>query len=332
MNEEPRRWLDGGTDDARLRAFMQAGSEELAPAEVLARGVVASPRVQAQAAARAALEPGAPASSALKWLAALAVLALVTYVVLVLLARGSARFDRSEARPRSSVGAPQQQLSVQRPATSSPAARSRVSNEQTPIVAPAARPARGDVASSRSAALQTKRQEPAAQQRSPRTRVSALKTGEQPTQREPQAKAPEALAPSAASAQPAALEGAVHAAQAETSRAAPPSDAVGRPDIRGNQVQPALGTEQEELRQLEAAQRALNEDPARALALMQRHTKAYPRSWLAEERDALLFRTYLALRDAAHAHAALAQFKQRYPESPQLRQLERALHESDGAR
>jgi GAF domain-containing protein len=112
---------------------------------------------------------------------------------------------------------------------------------------------------------------------------------------------------------------------AESSAA--PSQYVHRSNIRATQTEQPSGTQREELAQLEAAQRTLRDDPAAALATMQRHARMYPQSWLAEERDALIIRAQLALHDVARARIGLARFAARYPESPQLRQLERALAE-----
>jgi hypothetical protein len=300
MNDEPKRWLDGGTDDPKLRAFMQIGGEELAPPEVLARVVLPAPPVSA---APAALEPHTGALVAFKWIAGLLLLAAASYFFL----RSQATSHAAVVVPKPSHAAPAHRLAA-------PSALARAAPHEAPSVA---------------TSTTTDSLEPATPQSSQRTRASLATNSERPLPAKLRRPVQVEPAPAAASAPPASPADTVQARTAEAAPAATAegstatqSGSVSRPNIHASELQRAVGTEQKELQQLEAARRVLATDPTRALALMKRHAQDYPRSWLAEERDALVVRTYLALHDAAHAHAALAQFKQRYPESPQLRQLE----------
>lgn len=288
MIDDPKRWLDGGTDDADLRTWMQLGSDELAPPDVLARVIVSVPHLPTKGSSAVAVAKKVRLLSALKWSVALLVVAAVAYVLL-----------RSQVRPDGTPIAPKHLPAPEITAPLPPhVVKVDVSNTNADI-RPAPPIAQRDEPRRRRAPLPAKL--PASVQQPTRPASTATVATSEP----PQPTQPEATA------------------QTSTSTA-PARDTVNRPNLRATPAHVAAGTEQEELRQLEVAQRTLGEDPTRALVLMRRHAQSYPKSWLAEERDALIVRAYLSLRDPVRANAALALFKTRYPESPQLRQLERA--------
>jgi hypothetical protein len=77
---------------------------------------------------------------------------------------------------------------------------------------------------------------------------------------------------------------------------------------------------------LESAQSALSHGSAsEALRSLQKHRANYPKSQLAEERDALEIRSLLALGQRENAGTAFSTFQARYPQSLQNRSLSRAL-------
>lgn len=332
MTQEPKRWLDGPPDDASVRAWMQLGAEELAPPDVLARvaGQLASAhgpvRDQGHAAPRRSPVQQARVASALKWIGALVVVAVTSYVLIHGRAQpGSSAAPSINARPLSVTSAPVEQ----------PASGLGVPEPQR-TVGPSP-PMHGGAAARREHAASEPRdfdaRQPAAAPRAPLKRQTA-RTVPSGSQRDASAQvgAGGDADRATAVAQPAQHDtGPIVATATPTEVASgsrsttPAASYSGRPDIRGVAAPKAGGTQREELQQLELAQLTLRADPARALAIMQRHAASFPESWVAEERDALIIRAYVALRDRARAHAALARFAKRYPESPQLRQLEQTI-------
>jgi hypothetical protein len=320
MSHDPERWLEGGSDDAQLRSWMQLGADELAPRDVLSRVAAAATQaedgvVDVAPGVRGALTTSRRLVSPLHGLGALLLLAGVAYVVW--------------PAPAAQSPAPTRQVAA------APAVGFAPSSSSTPDRVPSSSLAQSDSApaSPHEAGPPLRTIRPRAGESEPsfaRTRRATPKRPE-PT-RAASAAASDAAARPVAST-PADLPpvpGAAHAqtdARAQTAAASSPTAAErsARPHLHATQRRVDQGTQREQLIQLESAQRLLREQPAQALTLMQEHARTYPASWLAEERDALIVRALLALHRTTQARAALERFAARYPESPQLRQLERLL-------
>jgi hypothetical protein len=80
--------------------------------------------------------------------------------------------------------------------------------------------------------------------------------------------------------------------------------------------------------ELELIQEAQAAEPARALAVLRNHERAYPAGMLAQEREVLAIRSLLALDRRADAEARAARMAQRYPGSAQLRRVRVLLDEA----
>jgi hypothetical protein len=79
-----------------------------------------------------------------------------------------------------------------------------------------------------------------------------------------------------------------------------------------------------EVELLQRANAALKTQPATALALAAQHRQAFPHGNLAQERDAIAIKAWLALGETGRARSALISFERSYPHSAyalELRQL-----------
>lgn len=100
--------------------------------------------------------------------------------------------------------------------------------------------------------------------------------------------------------------------------------AVAKPDAPTAKTGAARALQVRERALLEAAQSALiHGNASDALNLADRHSADFPKSELAEERDAIRVRAFAKLGRCAEARAALERFMRGYPESLQAQALER---------
>jgi hypothetical protein len=81
----------------------------------------------------------------------------------------------------------------------------------------------------------------------------------------------------------------------------------------------------DELSMLREAQAALASDPARALALANRHAELFPRGVLGQEREVLAIDALTRLGRAPDARARAARFQAAHPGSAYLPRVERLI-------
>jgi len=85
---------------------------------------------------------------------------------------------------------------------------------------------------------------------------------------------------------------------------------------------PTLGAD---LRLLTEAQQSLGAEPAKALSLCNEHAKRFPTSKFAQERETLAVVALVSLGRTEEAQKRADAFKTTYPDSPNIRRLERIL-------
>lgn len=344
MKQEPKRWLELGEADERLRSLMQVGASDVAPPAVLARtarrlsshlGVTvdSAPHTPAERCASDARPPAAPAATDAA--PGFAAFVLKSAAVGLLLAAGWLVAGRS----------------AQRPSVASPALPARVEQRASP--APSSEASPRDVpellhATSARGVAQATSSQPGANAREPTPAPKrTLPKRRRDANSEPSARAPAVTSPNAreARAEPerepiTSLPEAIEAEAPDLARAAaaPTDDGAyvwKSTIVEGKRLPMARtppsppDTRLEELRALEQAQRELRHHPSRALAALRVHATRYPASWLEQEREVLVIRALHVLRDGERARAALRAFKARYPESAHIDELAQAQRELD---
>jgi hypothetical protein len=85
---------------------------------------------------------------------------------------------------------------------------------------------------------------------------------------------------------------------------------------------PSIGAD---LRLLTEAQQSLGTDPTKALSLLNDHAKRFPTSKFAQERETLAVAALVTLGRTEDAQKRADAFKTTYPDSPNIRRLERIL-------
>lgn len=110
----------------------------------------------------------------------------------------------------------------------------------------------------------------------------------------------------------------------EPTRAAAPAivEAVPGEAVPPRAPPPRAARHPDELALVSRAQRALAADPARALALAERHRRLYPDGGLAQEREVIAIEALRALGRGAEAKARARRFGRRYPGSAHLPRVE----------
>jgi hypothetical protein len=103
----------------------------------------------------------------------------------------------------------------------------------------------------------------------------------------------------------------------------PPAEAAA-PTQPSRRKQVERGVAANELQLLHTARTVRHEQPERALSLLRQHERAFPRSALAEERDALLIELLRTL-DPVESAARLKAFERQHPQSP----YDEALHNGE---
>jgi hypothetical protein len=83
-----------------------------------------------------------------------------------------------------------------------------------------------------------------------------------------------------------------------------------------------------ELALLDRAQRALERDPATALALSEQHARDYPHGLFAQEREVLAIEALLKLRQRAAAVTRAEDFVKHFADSPHARRVRALLDRS----
>jgi hypothetical protein len=104
--------------------------------------------------------------------------------------------------------------------------------------------------------------------------------------------------------------------------AAPPREKLPRSATAAPAIEAGFDPE---LRELEAARRALVGNPSQALDALRLHGQRYPRSVLSQEREALTVKALVAAGRHAEARAAATTFSQRHPESMLLDSVQNAI-------
>jgi len=84
---------------------------------------------------------------------------------------------------------------------------------------------------------------------------------------------------------------------------------------------PRAANPEAELQLVSRAQRALEPEPRRALALAEEHAASYPRGLFTQEREMLAIQALLKLKQRAAAVARAKEFLANYPTSPHARHL-----------
>ena len=101
-----------------------------------------------------------------------------------------------------------------------------------------------------------------------------------------------------------------------------PKEKLSKRTLRATRVQAPRSKRPNEIVLIDRARIALEDNPQNALRDLQQHLKHYPTGLLADERDYLMVKAAMSLRQAEQARDARARLSQRSPESAYLDQIE----------